>query len=358
MSYELSSSVKKQIKKFCANKSNITLTVGILDGNGESYLSFGCDGKPLDADTSDKVYEIGSITKVFTAVLMAKLISDGKAELTTSIAPYIGVKNTQYYYPTLERLASHTSGLGDAPLSALKLLGQVVSGVGRKKNIYSGTTGKKLEKKLRELNLAPTSYPTRYSHYGIAALGYVLGKIDGRGYKTAIEELCSKELGLERTTYGLPASEHGYTAVGNEFPGWVWTEKDALAPSDCLASTARDLIKFAKANLSDDFDWMKICHEMRSEYDDYDNFGFGFIIRADNGILWHNGSTGVYSSFLGIDRATGKAIVLLSDYEHKTGESGVDRIGFEFLCPKPIRTDEDSEYEDDEYEDDPAEDNE
>ncbi|MBR2370815.1 MAG: beta-lactamase family protein [Clostridia bacterium] len=360
MSYELSSSVIKQIEKFCKNKPNITLTVGILDGNEENYLSFTDGGSQLERDTSDKAYEIGSITKVFTAVLMAKLIRDGKAELTTSIAPYIGVKNTQYYYPTLERLASHTSGLGDAPLSAIKLIGQVVSGVGRKKNIYSGINGKKLEKKLRELNLAPTSYPTKYSHYGIATLGYVLGKIDGRGYKAAIEELCSKDLGLENTVYGLPSTECGHTATGSEFPGWVWTEKDALAPSDCLASTARDMIKFARANLSDEFDWMKICHEVRSEYDDYDNFGFGFIIRADNGVLWHNGSTGVYSSFLGIDRATGKAIVLLSDYEHKTGESGVDRIGFEFLCPKPVKAEDDEYEEGDEYEDeeDSTEDNE
>lgn len=352
MAYELSSSVQALIEKFCANKTNITLSVGILDGDSESYLAFGCDGAPANKDVSDKLYEIGSITKVFTAVLMAKLIRDGKATLTTSIAPYIGVKNTQLYYPTLERLACHTSGLGDAPLSTLKLLGQVISGVGRKKNIYSGINGKKLEKGLRELNLAPTSYPTKYSHYGMATLGYVLGKIDGRGYKAAIEELCSSELGMKHTTYGLPEGLKGYTATNNEYAGWSWTENDALAPSDCLASTARDLIAFAKLNLSD-AEWLTMCHEVRSEYDDYDSFGYGFIIRADNGIIWHNGSTGVFSAFLGIDKSSGKAIVLLSNYEHKTDEMGLDRIGFEFLCPKVKKAqDEDDEYEDDEYEDD------
>lgn len=354
MAYIPSEKAEKLIKKYCGDKPNVTLTVGVLKNGEKTYLTYNGNGELISSDGDGKrLYEIGSITKTFTAALFSKMVYDGKTESHASIGPYIGAKNNGRCYPTLDRLATHTSGLGRAPISTTSLLFKAIIGKGRLSNIYSGFDGKKMEKALIGLNLEPTDYPTQYTHYGFGALGYVLGKIDGRGYKTAIEELIHNDLGLENTFFGMPEGrcEGGYSSKNTRSDCWVWTDKDAMAGSDCLSSCAEDMLKYAEICMSGKYKWLDDCLEPHSEYDDVDDFGYGFIIRASNGIAWHNGSTGAFASFFAFDRKSGDAVVLLSDYEHIKGEFSVDKIGFEIISPKEEkekkhRNSDDSEYDD------------
>ena len=348
MSYIPSQNVIDRINKYCENKPGLTLTIGVLEDGECSFLTYNGNGEFVGADTADKMYEIGSITKTFTACLYAKYVHEGRVDYHASIGPYINGYNDGRTYPTLDRLACHVSGLGRAPISTTKLLFKVISGKGRLCNIYSGFDGKKLEKHLKCVSLEPTDYPTQYTHYGFGALGYALGKIHGKGYRAAIEELVHDTFGLDNTTYGMPEGkcDGGYSEKKEKNPCWEWEDDNAMAGSDCLCSTARDLLKYADKCMSGELPWIESCLTPHSEYDDVDEFGYGFIIRSSNGLVWHNGSTGCFSSYLAFDREKKKAVVLLSDYEHVKGAYSVDKIGLEIISPKKQKeSTEEDDYE-------------
>lgn len=360
MSITLTEKVNELIKKYCNGKPELTLSIGVLENGEEGYFTYNGNGALTSSDDNGKkLYEIGSVTKTFTALLLSKMVYDGKTDFKASIGPYIGERNQKKYYPTLERLACHTSGLGRAPLPEMKLIFRAFFGKGRLSNIYSGFDGKTMEKKLRETTLVPTDYPTQYTHYGFGALGYVLGKIDGRGYKAAVTDLIRNDLRLENTYFGMPAGacDGGYSSKNKKIPCWEWNENDAMAGSDCLTSCTYDLIQYAKLGMSGKNSWFNVCLESHSEYDDTDDFGYGFIVRATNGLVWHNGSTGCFAAFFGFDPNTGRAVAVLSDYEHIKGEFSVDKIGFEIVTPTPVN-EKKKASDDEEYDDYPEIDNE
>lgn len=112
----LGSEVENKIYKTCKGKEHIKLTVGILCNDNIDIQVFGQPRQVIE--NKMYTYEIGSITKIFTGALFSKLLFEGKMLITDSIQKYISELEDGYYYPSLQQLATHTSGyLSRLPLS-------------------------------------------------------------------------------------------------------------------------------------------------------------------------------------------------------------------------------------------------
>ncbi len=191
-----------------------------------------------------KVFEAGSITKVFTSTLLASLVNEGKIGLTDSINPYYPFPFKEHRKITFLTLANHTSGLPCLPDNL---------DLSDASNPYQNYTAKELEAYLKMLmtleNEPSESYS--YSNLGAGLLGYTLGLTQGTSLRELLQERVFDRYGMTASfTRSVDAGERlvvGLGADGNPTPNWDF---DVLAGGGCLLSTTEDLARFAKAQFN------------------------------------------------------------------------------------------------------------
>ncbi|MBQ3919852.1 MAG: beta-lactamase family protein [Oscillospiraceae bacterium] len=286
------------------NKSAV-ITVGVIKHGEASYTVYGEDGKVLDP--VKHTYEIGSLTKTFTAAMINKAISEGRAELDDTIDKYLDLPEGNTY-PTIKELLTHTSGYKGYYLET-PMIGNRVKG----RNDYCGVTRDMLLERAGKLDMNKDSYGYEYSNFGYAMLGLVLESIYDTDYTSLINEYAA-ELGLMDT--------HVSTQDGDLGNCWEWQDTDAYIPAGAVTSDIEDMLRYAELQLEDDR--FAVCHEslctVNGSSEQYrmmdiniDDIGMAWVIDKKNGIVFHNGGTGKYNCYLGIDRENGNAVVILSN---------------------------------------------
>ncbi len=317
------------------------LVVGLYDSGKLEIYGFGKgpDGKPPDGST---LYEIGSITKVYTSLLLADAVQRREVQLDTAVAellpPGITVPTKGNVAITLKHLALHASGLPRLPPS----LSQVP-----KPDPYGGYGEDALYRDLVATQLeTPPGTRIVYSNYGAGLLAHALGKKIGGGFATALRERILTPLGLEDTFLGFPAGTDARRAPGTNDdlqPMAPWTY-DALAGAGALVSDARDQLRLIDAEL-DAYAGSKgaLRGPMRlTQEDQLDgqgaNTGLGWQVDAE-GRYWHTGATGGYHCFIGFDVKTRRGVVVLAS----TSTSLLDRLAdtlykvLEGVPPVPVK---------------------
>ena len=318
--------VQKFIKEACNGKDHIKLTIGIIADGEKSIKVFDKTG---EIQNENYIYEIGSITKTFTASLLAKYVYEQKVALDDPVSKYIEGLKCEKYYPTLRRLATHTSGLGKYELFGnweyLKLaLGYVFSsGVINKGKMPYNLDLEKMRKLLNQSKLQDKDYPFRYSNFGFALIGYVIGVISGKGYWDTMDNFLSEELGLQQSYTGAYTGEklQGFSKKNQPFGNWNWG-KDLMAPGGDICSTAQDLLAYAHMNMYDEKPYFSLCHQKHA---DFENFGSGLswgLQKKNNQVLSHGGATAMFTSTLVFDKSKKLASVVLSNYRIDTATLG------------------------------------
>ncbi len=179
-----------------------------------------------------------------------------------------------------------------------------------------------------------------YSNFGFSLLGHLLALKTGKPYATLVDETVCAPLGMASTSFALSPAEKSRLAPGHDMKGKVvpnW-DHDVMAPGGGLKSDADDLLKFVEVNMQEQgfglaraLALSRQTHFRRSGSD----VGLGWQIRCSverQTVLWHNGGTGGYISFLGFDPAAKIGVVILSSYgDAMAGDHSVDQIGFEIL---------------------------
>ena len=289
------------------NNPDAVITVGIIKDGKSSYTVYGKNGKELPKKLH--TYEIGSLTKTFTAALVSKAINENKIDLDAAIDNYLPLP-TGNGYPTVKELLTHTSGYKgyyfESPMIANFLLA---------KNDFYGITGKSVLDKAGTLSMDKESYGFNYSNYGYAVLGLVLESVYGTDYKTLLNDFTQNELGLTHT--GI---SDGGGDLGNY---WDWKATDAYLSAGAVTSDISDMLRYAQMQLENN-SYFADCHKSlktvnaSNEYYksmgiNIDEIGMSWIIDNGNGIIWHNGGTGNYNSYLGFNPETKTAVVILSN---------------------------------------------
>jgi CubicO group peptidase (beta-lactamase class C family) len=258
------------------------------------------------------IFEIGSITKVFTALLLAQATVEGKVTLETTVAQVMGpaqrFDDPRVGAITLRQLATHTSGLPRLPEN----LGKDAETA----DPYAHYDRARLEAGLQHTKLTDEGpFAMSYSNFGVGLLGELLAQRYGRPWASLIEEKITGPLHMTDTVVQLSASQLARLAppYAGKKPDHPW-HLNALAGAGALHSTAADLMKFGEALLAPEKSPLApaISLLLRPQTKNGD-IGLAIsILKLDGETVYeHGGGTGGYRSDLRIVPARRAVSVLL-----------------------------------------------
>lgn len=273
-------------------------------------------GRPTprpDVPPERVIFEIGSITKVFTSLVLASTVREGKATLEDPISRHLPpdlVLDPATAAITLGQLASHTSGLPRLPDNLRPSHGL---------DPYADYSVERLYDFLRRHRPAqPPPRPVAYSNLGAGLLGHLLARIHGRDYETLVTERITGPLGLRDTVITLDAEQASRFAA--PYSGSVkvlpW-QLNALGAAGALRSTAADLAKFAQALHDPDSpiqaDWQFIAAPRAPSGGGGDQVGLGIFIGTIDGRTFYNhaGGTGGFRTLLEVIPQDRRATIVL-----------------------------------------------
>ncbi|WP_286924227.1 MULTISPECIES: serine hydrolase domain-containing protein [Lysinibacillus] len=332
--FEISNETLRLIKRTSRGKEHLKLTVGYLRDNHSVIKIFNENGELHSPEKYQ--YEIGSITKTFTTSLLSKYVFEKKMSINDSIEKYIeGVKGEDYY-PTLLRLATHSSGYSARlPLNKQQyfnlILGLIFGGGDLNKNNPLNMDFNKMKMLIENNKLKEMDYSWKYSNFGISLIGYGLGIVSGEGYWETMNDFLHNELGLLDTYLGTSKNNlHGYGRKNNDCGNWKWNKENLISPAGAISSTADDLLKYAKINMDENRPYLSLCHKKHGSGSKKYDMGLGWsLLKKNNNVIVHGGGTGCFSSFLAIDKEKKVASVVLANY--RLGRNDDENIGISLL---------------------------
>ncbi|MFJ9945305.1 serine hydrolase domain-containing protein [Streptomyces erythrochromogenes] len=288
----------------------------------------------------DTLFEIGSVTKPFTALALACLVATGRAGLDEPLADLLpagtAVPSRDGRQISLQHLATHTSGLPRLPRGMLlpALLHP------SKPDPYADCTADALLSGLARTRLrAVPGKRLRYSNLGAGLLGLALARRAGTDYESLItREICAP-LGMTDTVVRVDGARSRRSAQGHARRGRPvapWHLAD-LAGAGALRSTAADLVAFVRAQwdggpgeLAEAIRLTRAVEHRRSPFA-WVHLGWSaHRLHPRQGAhlqIWHNGGTGGFSSFVGFDPEKRLGVIALAN----TGGRPVDRPAFDLL---------------------------
>ncbi|MDR2447587.1 MAG: beta-lactamase family protein [Treponema sp.] len=311
----------QMIDEYTNNKGAI-LTAGVIYEGRKYAIAFNKDGRFFD--DKSYIYEIGSITKTFTISLLCKAINDGKISLEDTIKKHMPL-DTDRHFPTIRQLATHTAGYGNYPLNLYAK--QIILLLTGKDNPFLGYSHSELIRDMAKKKLSDKKYKWNYSNFGISALGYILGEAYENGYKTAMEDFIRRTLGLEYTTFDSKS--------GDFEDYWEWDKDDAYLAAGGLKSNISDMLRYAEIQMNNKLPYLrlsKIPYNAISINGNYSS-GLAWLIDRENGIVWHNGGTSSFNSFIGFDDKI--AVIILSNIPEGYAQLGPKIFENLILFQKP-----------------------
>lgn len=313
------STIRRLLEERIAAGRTAGIVVGVVDRRGRHVVSAGSGGPggPPAVDGTT-LFEIGSITKVFTGILLADLVQNGIVRLDQPVGellPGWRIPARGDRPITLAHLATHRSGLPRLPSN---LAPRDV------RNPYADYDGERLRDFLasHELRRAPGEL-YEYSNLGAGLLGHALATYAGMSYESLLNARVLKPLRMGDTRIVIPPAlqsrlARGHDADGEPAANW---NLDALAGAGALRSTVNDMLDFLAANLGAD-SASPIGATLIAARTPYARGGaneppmaLGWHILRARGreIVWHNGGTGGYASWIGFDAAAGRGVVVLAN---------------------------------------------
>jgi CubicO group peptidase (beta-lactamase class C family) len=311
------------------------IVIAVLEkGHAPRIVSAGVSGLagvPLNGNT---LFEIGSITKTFTGSLLADMVARGEVKLDDPISRYlprsVRVPSRNGKQITLLDLATQRSGLPRLPTN----MHPSDSG-----NPYSDYTVNQLYEFLSGYVLTrDIGEKYEYSNVGVGLLGHVLSLRAGKPYEQLLRERILEPLGMHDTMIELTAAAKPRMAQGfdaNGTPVKLW-DMPALPGMGAFRSTANDMLKFLAANLDSASEplgkTLAAARRARRDADRPGNsLGLAWHIVTVFGttLTWHNGGTGGFRTFIGMDEARHRGVIVLAN-----SVISPDDIGFHLLEPK------------------------
>jgi CubicO group peptidase (beta-lactamase class C family) len=323
-----------------AGKKGVALVIGVVERSRQRLYHFGSLAPGADAPPDgDTVFEIGSITKVFTTCVLAKMVRDGTVRLEDPVNDYLPpelrVPGRSDKAVTLLHLATHTSGL---PIAPANLRWHVLLRPSDWDDPYAHYGLEQLHASLSECRLERDPGDVYdYSNLGMGLLGMALvRRAKAASYDELIRRSIADPLGMKDTGIALSASQRARFAPGHDDDGEptaAW-DFETLEGFGALRSTANDLMRFLATNLG--FVPTPLaaafgdCHRPRRDTPDKQvRVGLGWHVLSPPGwsepVICHSGETGGARSFVGFLEKRGVGVVVLCNSAQLGGE--IDRIG-------------------------------
>lgn len=280
-------------------------------------------GAPLSAD-----FEIGSISKGVTGLLYADALARGEIRTTSTLGEFLRLDGTPAAGVTLASVSTHRSGLPGLPRSAApwrRTLALWRYGT----NPY----GESLEQLLAQARGVRIGKPrARYSNFGFELLGHAIAHAAGTSYCDLVHKRVAEPLGL--SVFYTPSNPDELlpgALVGRSRSGRVrqpWTG-EALGPAGGIRASIEDMARLTSALLDRTAPGIAALDPVAHFSGPAVRIGAAWItVEVDKRhVTWHNGGTGGFRTWLGIDRAAGTGVVVMS-----ATSVSVDRHGLALLA--------------------------
>ena len=367
--------INKKAEEYVSQKNNKGLVIGIVNGKVSAVQGFGIKSD-LKKEKPDQntIFEIGSVTNVFTTGLMLLESYEGKFSLGERIQKYAppGVQVpayqqmvcTEYFVPDLMDsdnmrvvscqpdptvpdicigfcdLASHSSGLPSEPRGFFRK--KFFKKIFYKKDPYKNYTKRDLYNDLPKYTInCPPGVHFSYSNVGMALLGNVMADMNGTSYGELLRTTILRPLEMENTAVGLSRTQlrflvQGHNQKGNAIGHWSFK---GMAPAGGLKASAGDLVKFLQVNMGLAGEQIIIdafaqTHEPQLDHPTFilnkkTYTGYGWFtsdLNQNTKAVWASGSTGGFRSFIGFVKSSNVGVVILSN-----AANDVEEMGFEML---------------------------
>jgi CubicO group peptidase (beta-lactamase class C family) len=325
---------RRVLEEGVANGVYDGVAVGLIDGKQQKTWFF---GKHRDALSEHSAFEIGAVTDVFTGILLAQAVLDGKLRLTDPIGGLLPADfpwaDPELAATPVVALATQTSGLPATPANLF---------AADPDDAYADYTERDLLAFLA--NYRPSEWKRDYAYSPLngALLCVLLGKLYENGCSTLLISKVLDPLGLPKTGFGDPAELQQGHAYGREARHWHF--KKAMAGAAGLRSTLQDLQVFLGHNLHPDDSALRgallLARQARSEAG-AGGLGLGWNIhdveagRQTWPLAWRASRTGGFSTFIGFRTDRQQALVLLANSAEDLASLGVAWLMGEAPPPVP-----------------------
>lgn len=272
---------------------------------------------------ADSIYEIGSITKTFTGLILSQMVLQGKVRLDQPVRELLPAGTVQKPPGDEIRLADLSiqhSGLPRLPDNFHPA---------DRSNPYADYGTADLYAFMSKHGVGkPADAPFLYSNLGVGLLGQALANRAGTSYENLLEQEITRPLGMTETAVTMrpdlrPRFIEGHDANHQQASAWDLT---ALAGAGAIRSSVKDMLTYLDANLhpekyaasrSPESKTMAAAltqaQDLRAEAWPGGRIGLGWLYEPGNQMYWHSGGTGGYTSYALFNRQADYAVIVLSN---------------------------------------------
>ena len=326
MATALDKEVDSAVQSYISLQATVGLSIGVLKDGKVFFYGYGETARGnKQIPNEHTLFEIGSISKTFTSILLADAVNSGKVKLDDPMSKYLPDSIPRLQFDgipiTLKTLANHSSGIPRMPSNFYS---------SDNSNPYKDYDRKDLFSFYR--NFKPIRKPGEkyeYSNLAAATLGVILESVDHEKYETLLISTICRPLHMNETREFLLAGDSVRFAKGYSEDGAFSSQWDfrALGAAGCIRSTSADLLKYARANLGDAPPALdkaiQLTHVITfTEAQTKVGLAWHFIKLGKDEVIFHNGQTGGYHSYLAFNTEKKFAVVILSNCAKGTEEIG------------------------------------
>ncbi|OUR90789.1 hypothetical protein A9Q87_12615 [Flavobacteriales bacterium 34_180_T64] len=338
--HKISAEVQDHIKTRIDKGLNVGIVVALINGDDVEFFSYGKTALENGSNVDEfSVFEIGSITKTFTTIMIADEILKGRMSLSDPISKYlpehVKVPSRNGREITIKDVATHSSSIPRMPSNfapsnpnnpfadyTIDMAYEYISGLELTRDI-----GERFE----------------YSNIAMGILGHLLELQYGKTYEEIMVDRIANVYDMNNTRVVFTDDMKKHLAYGhangNQVENW---DLPALAGAGAIRSTATDMVKYVKANMGVTkgplYEAMQLSHKKAYSNEEQDfSIGLGWHYALDDDkVVWHNGGTGGYISFAGFLEGTTTGVVVLTNSQRNINDIGFKILDdtFELKMPK------------------------
>jgi len=318
---DLEKSVEAEVTRWRGANAQTDIVVAVVRDGESRILSFGPGGA-----TGRTLFQIGSISKVFTGLLLQRMVDSGALRMEATLGELIGDRyalSPEAAEVTLLQLVTHTSGLPKVPDPILQEVTRRLDGADLMHDPYNILS--------RDEALAYLADPVGkvppgkfdYSNYGMGVLAHVMELQSGRSYAELLQELVFAPLGMTDSHGDLPDAIaarliQGHDAAGKPVGPWRFS---SLGGAGSITANAEDLLRFMEA----EFDPANpLAPSLARQRVPQPNGKVAIAwmlptifdkLEGNGPILWHNGSVNGYFAYLAIEPEQKVGVAVLINHQ-------------------------------------------
>ena len=296
---------------------------------------------------SSKVFEIASITKVFTSALLANFVLDGQVKLDDNINQYLNIPFNDNIQLSFKDMANHTAGLPNMPFTFTYMMMAVL----KQRSMFESFNEEELEAYLTKKLSIETAVDKKwsYSSVGPGLIAYTLTQIADSDYQQLLDRYIFSKYNMTSSTT-IRSEVEQQLVRGRNRQGDETQNVDfgvGLVGAGGILSNVEDLSKFALAQFDSSNTELALTRKktfavgeemdrLKKRFTDIQKIDMSlgwviFTMNSDSISYWHNGESPGYTSLMALDVENKNAIVILTNSGHPKRAGHIMKLGFALM---------------------------